>query len=103
MGVFYGTLISTYIFYFIARISYDKKFRGLAIFWSLLVALILIFVSGLRKGIGDTPFYKHSYTLLPSSCNNKTSTLAPVCSFIPKRRAGITFELFLTNTSPSRK
>ncbi|CAM2076860.1 MAG: Transmembrane protein EpsG [uncultured Clostridium sp.] len=70
MGPFYLTIISTYIFYFIARISYDKKFRGLAIFWSLLVALILIFVSGLRKGIGDTPFYKHSYTLLaqnPSS------------------------------------
>ena len=61
---FYSTIISTYIFYFFARISYYKKFRGLAIFWSLLVAVILILVSGLRSGIGDTTFYKHSYLLL---------------------------------------
>lgn len=70
MATFYFTLISTYIFYFLSRISYDKRYKGFAIFWSILVALILIFVSGLRKGIGDTPFYKHSYILLaqnPSS------------------------------------
>lgn len=70
MGVFYTTIVSTYVLYFLARISYDKKFRVLAIFWSVLVALILIFVSGLRNGIGDTIFYMHSYDLLvqnPSS------------------------------------
>lgn len=61
---FYSTIISTYILYFLARISYDRKFKGLAIFWSGLVAIILILISGLRHGIGDTPFYKHSYTLL---------------------------------------
>lgn len=64
MAVFYSTLISTYIFYFLARISYDKKYKLIAIFYSILVALILIFVSGLRNGIGDTIFYKHSYSLL---------------------------------------
>ena len=64
MAVFYLTLISTYIFYFIARIAYDKKYRILAIFYSALVALILILVSGLRHGIGDTASYKYSYALL---------------------------------------
>ena len=64
MGVFYATIVSTYIFNILARISYDKKYRGLAIFWGVLVATILVLVSGLRYGIGDTPFYKHSYNLL---------------------------------------
>ena len=61
---FYSTIISTYIFCFMARISYDKKFRALAMFWLIFPTLILIFLSGLRRGIGDTYFYKHSFTLL---------------------------------------
>ena len=61
---FYSTIISTYIFCFMARISYDKKFRVLAIFWIAFATLILIFLSGLRSGIGDTYFYKHSFTIL---------------------------------------
>lgn len=61
---FYSTIISTYIFCFMARISYDKKFRVLSIFWIAFVTLILIFLSGLRSGIGDTYFYKHSFTIL---------------------------------------
>lgn len=61
---FYSTIISTYIFYFLARLSYDKNFRVLAVFWSTLVALTLILVSGLRNGVGDTIFYMHSYDLL---------------------------------------
>lgn len=69
MCVFYATLVSTYIFYFFARLSYDKKFRILAIFWSLLVALTLILVSGLRDGIGDTTNYMHSYDLLVQNPN----------------------------------
>ena len=64
MGAFYITIVSTYIFNILARISYDKKYRGLAIFWGILVAIILVAVSGLRDGIGDTPFYKHSFNLL---------------------------------------
>lgn len=70
MAVFYSTIISTYVFYLLARISYDKKFKSLAIFWTVLVMMILIIVSGLRQGIGDTYFYKHSYEILaqnPSS------------------------------------
>ena len=31
--------------------------------------LILVFLSGLRSGIGDTPFYKHSYELLVQNPN----------------------------------
>lgn len=66
MAVFYATLVSTYISYFLARIAYEKKFRGLAIFWTLFVAIILILVSGLRSGIGDTEMYMHSYSILAS-------------------------------------
>lgn len=64
MTPFYITIISTYIFCFFARISYDKKFRNLALFWVILTTLILIVLSGLRKGVGDTYFYKHSFTIL---------------------------------------
>lgn len=64
MVPFYSTIISTYIFCFMARISYDKKFRALAILWLIFVTLILIFLSGLRREIGDTYFYKHSFTIL---------------------------------------
>ena len=70
MYVFYSTLISTYILGLFARISYNKKFKELAIFFLVLLSINLILVSGLRSGIGDTPFYKHSYNLLvqnPSS------------------------------------
>lgn len=64
MGIFYATLISTYIGYFLARISYDKKIKYLAIFWSIIVLIILVFVAGLRDGIGDTYAYKASYIKL---------------------------------------
>ena len=66
---FYSTIISTYIFYLLARFAYDKNFKGKAIFFSVIVALILVFLSGLRSGIGDTPFYKHSYELLVQNPN----------------------------------
>ena len=44
MAVFYATLVSTYISYFLARIAYEKKYRLIAIMFSIIVALILIFV-----------------------------------------------------------
>lgn len=67
MGVFYGTLASTYLFYLLARLEYDRKFKLAAIFWSILVAIILVLVSGLRSGIGDTPFYMHSFEILANN------------------------------------
>ena len=72
MFIFYLTVIFTYILYFLARVSYEKNFKILAIFWSILVASILILVSGLRNGIGDTFMYMHSYRAIaadPSSAN----------------------------------
>ena len=50
-----------------ARIAYDKKYKIIAIFFTTLVALILILVSGLRNGIGDTESYMHSYSILAQS------------------------------------
>lgn len=70
MAIFYATLVSTYISYFLARISYDKKFKSIATFWSVVVFIILALVSGGRSGIGDTGAYKHSYTLLASNPNS---------------------------------
>lgn len=67
MAVFYGTLVSTYLFYLLARLEYDRKFKLSAIFWSTLVAIILVLVSGLRSGIGDTPFYMHSFEILANN------------------------------------
>lgn len=64
MAVFYATLILTYISYFLARIAYEKRYKAIAIMFSVIVALILIFVSGMRNGIGDTAMYMHSYKLL---------------------------------------
>lgn len=64
MVVFYATLISTYISYLLARIAYEKRYKSIAIMFSVIVALILIFVSGMRNGIGDTVMYMHSYKLL---------------------------------------
>lgn len=64
MAVFYATIVSTYISYFLARIAYEKKYRIIAIMFSIIVVLILIFVSGLRNGIGDTGMYMHSYKIL---------------------------------------
>lgn len=69
MYVFYSTLISTYILGLFARISYNKKFKELAIFFLVLLSINLILVSGLRSGIGDTYFYKHSYELLVQNPN----------------------------------
>ncbi|WP_152886802.1 EpsG family protein [Clostridium tarantellae] len=70
MSVFYATLISTYILSWLSRIGKEKKRIIFSIFWLFLATLILIIVSGLRSGIGDTNAYMHSYDLLvqnPSS------------------------------------
>lgn len=64
MAIFYATLVSTYILYFFTRIAYEKQYRYIAIMFSVIVAAILIGVSGLRNSIGDTEMYMHSYRLL---------------------------------------
>lgn len=64
MITFYITLIIVFIGSFLSRITYDKKYRYISFFWISITILILISISGLRSGIGDTYFYKHSFTLL---------------------------------------
>ena len=65
---FYSTIISTYIFTLLSRISY-KKTKIFGILFLILVILVLILVSGLRNGIGDTVFYMHSYRRLAENPN----------------------------------
>lgn len=64
MFTMYATLITTFIFSFLSRISSDKKYRILALFWVVIVSIILIIFSGFRTGaVGDTGMYMHSYRL----------------------------------------
>lgn len=63
MTVFYLTLISVYIFSLLARITRVKNKKA-GIFFLIIVILILVLVSGLRNGIGDTGMYKHLYNLI---------------------------------------
>ena len=43
---------------------YEKKIKNLSIIYAILVALVFITISGLRRGIGDTGMYMHSYRLM---------------------------------------
>ena len=64
MTSMYVTLVSTYIFSFLARIAKDKKYKLLSLFWLALTATVLIVFAGYRSGsIGDTGMYMHSYEL----------------------------------------
>ncbi|MGL5903371.1 MAG: hypothetical protein ACRCZO_11865, partial [Cetobacterium sp.] len=67
MGIFYITIIATYILAFLGRQSGDVKeynLKKVNLFFFSLVTAIFILVCGLRSNIGDTYFYKHSYNLL---------------------------------------
>jgi len=64
LGTFYATIVITYMLSLISRVMSDQKKRIIAMFTSFLVAVVLIIISGLRSGMGDTYFYKHSYDLL---------------------------------------
>lgn len=67
MGIFYITLITTYILGYLAREAGTQKEDELktpnTIFF-IMVTAIFIAVCGLRSNIGDTYFYKHSYDLM---------------------------------------
>lgn len=68
MGTMYATLVSTFIFSLLSRIANDKKYRLMAIFWMIIVTVILIVFAGFRTGaIGDTGMYMHSYRLYVSN------------------------------------
>lgn len=63
MGVFYGTLIITYVFSLMSRLI-SRKSKIMSIYFAVFVVSIMIIVSGLRNNIGDTSAYTHSYSLL---------------------------------------
>ncbi|MEG1003854.1 MAG: EpsG family protein [Clostridium sp.] len=72
MGVFYGTILGTYILSFMSRCMDSKKLKKLACIFAVFATLILIIVGGLQRGIGDTGMYMHSYELMvndPSTAN----------------------------------
>lgn len=69
MGAFYFTIITTYLSGYVSRISKNRK--CLSVFYAFLIFLVVFLMSAFRNDIGDTYFYKHSYSLLD---NYKFST-----------------------------
>lgn len=67
MTAFYISLGLSYIFSLMSRICDKRKFKIMSILFFSIVAITLILIAGLRRGIGDTGAYKHSYSLL---CSN---------------------------------
>ena len=65
MKVFYLTLISTFLLGIASRIhpKWDKNKKPM-LFFILLILIILVGVSGLRRSMGDTGDYKHLYSLV---------------------------------------
>ena len=61
MTVFYTTLGTTFFLAICSRLFKDKKLEWLII---IMIAIIFILVAGLRKNIGDTGAYMHSYEML---------------------------------------
>lgn len=66
MTIFYLTIATVFLCSIVSRVIRKKhKFAG--IFFMLIAMLILILVSGLRSGIGDTYMYRHLYDLATPS------------------------------------
>ena len=64
MTVFYIEIFITYMFSLVARWNKNKITKRPEILLSIFVVIIIIAVSGLRNGIGDTPAYEHFYTIV---------------------------------------
>ena len=64
MTIFYVTLLLVYIFSLLARITSNKRTGRASIMFTIIVALILTIISGLRTNIGDTSMYVHTYNLI---------------------------------------
>lgn len=89
MTVFYTVLVLTYLLGLIITLG-SKNLRLLKYIILLVIITIFVMVSGFRDGIGDTPYYKHSYTLL---ANN------PFISLDGKDIGFAIFQLILINIS----
>ena len=63
MNIFYIVIFITYILALLARILKDKNNKP-NLTLTIIISVILIIVSGLRNGIGDTSAYVHSYNLI---------------------------------------
>lgn len=81
MQTFYLLLMACIFLGLITR-HINSKFKLSRIIFVLIIALLFIMIAGLRTGIGDTYYYKHSYQLLVQN---------PV---LPKDSKDIGFTLF---------
>lgn len=62
MTVFYSTIVSVFLLSIVSRVI-RQKYKIAGIFFMIIAMIILILVSGLRSGIGDTYMYRHLYDL----------------------------------------
>lgn len=75
MKVFYLTLILTYIFGIFSRLHpIGIKNKKPILFFIIIILVILVGVSGLRRSMGDTGDYKHLYTLVVSGYDMSKSS-----------------------------
>lgn len=63
MQILYSLLGITFLIGLVVRFI-KPKYKFLKLFFVIIIALLFILVAGLRTGVGDTYFYKHSYNLL---------------------------------------
>ena len=63
MTVFYTTLLSTFILGVFSRLT-EKDNKNVGMLFAFFAVIIFVLVSGLRKNIGDTEAYIHSYEQL---------------------------------------
>ena len=63
MTVFYTTLLSTFILGVFSRLT-EKDNKNVGALFAFFAVIIFVLVSGLRKNIGDTEAYIHSYEQL---------------------------------------
>lgn len=67
MGIFFMLILLTYVLAIVSRIT---EFKVLKIIFFSIIPIMLILISGLRSGIGDTYYYKYSYSLMDGTFNN---------------------------------
>lgn len=68
MKIFYLIIFTTYILAVLARV-FKNKYGKPNLILTIIIAIILIIVSGFRSGMGDTPFYIHLYNLIDYNCS----------------------------------
>ena len=83
MDIFLINLLLTMLLAILANIIQDKNGKANLIF-TIVITILLVLVSGLRNGIGDTGYYIHSYELIGPDYDIMKSGYEPGFSLLLK-------------------